>query len=39
MPWMESSSEAPGDFGVPMELFPPLTKIIISTYVLVYLLQ
>jgi hypothetical protein len=36
MSWMESSSEAPGEFGVYVELFPSLTEIIISPYVLVH---
>jgi hypothetical protein len=35
MSWIEPSSEAPGDFGVSMELFASLAKIIIIPYVLI----
>jgi hypothetical protein len=38
MPCMKCSFEAPGDFGVPMKLFPSLSEIIVSSYVLVHLL-
>jgi hypothetical protein len=38
MSWMEPSFEAPGDFGVSVELFPYLAEIIISPYVFIHFL-
>jgi hypothetical protein len=38
MPWMKTSSKAPGDFGVSVELSLSLAEIIISPYVLVHFL-
>jgi hypothetical protein len=38
MPRVESSSEAPGHLGVSVGFFPSLSKVIVSSDVLVHLL-
>jgi hypothetical protein len=36
---MKPSFEAPGDFGVSMELLPSLAEVIVNPYVLIHFLQ
>ena len=39
MPWVDSSSEAPGHLREPVGFLPSLTKIIVSTDVFIHLLK
>jgi hypothetical protein len=39
MPQMDSSSEAPGHFGESVSFLPSLAKIIVSSDVLIHLLE
>jgi hypothetical protein len=39
MPWMKLSPEAPGHLRVPVGLFPSLSKIIVSSDILIHFLE